>query len=228
MILGFSYHRTFYRIDARIKAIGVDLNATLKENSRMRRDAGKRRDKRNEISRQTSGAKLYAVTSLLTLSPFELSAFVSTARVRGSDSQCLIYRYKETPRTFPRSSYQPPLIVPWYLLQHRFKAEEEEGEGGMVRQAASGSSLAVYDSLDCVKAERKLNEKETSPDKESKFQWDEMRFVRLFPDRLRVGKRERKDCRTRGITIPYENVTLIGKANSIDRATNTMTDQQLL
>lgn len=131
MILSFSYQSAFCRIDARVKGIGVDLNAALKENSRMRRDAGKRRDKRNEISRQTSGAKLYAVTSLLTLSPFELSAFVSTARVRGrSDSECFIYRHKETPRTFPPSSYQPPLIVPWYLLQHRFKAEEGGGEEG--------------------------------------------------------------------------------------------------
>lgn len=200
MILSFSYHRAFCRIDARIKGIGVDLNATLKENNRMRRDAGKRRDKRNEISQQTSGAKLYAVTSLLTFSPFELSAFVSTCA--DEVIHRLVYRYKETPRTFPRSSYQPPLIVPWYLLQYRFKAEEEEGEGGVVRQAASGSSLAVYDSLDCVKVERKLNEKERSPDKESKFQRDEMRFVRLFLDQPRVGKRERKDCRTRRITIP--------------------------
>lgn len=98
------------------------------------------------------------------------------------------------------------------------------------RRAASGGSLTVYDSPDCIKAGRKRNKKERA-DSEPKFQCDGMRFVRLFPDRPQgaeergVGKGSKGLLR--GITIPCENVTLIGRANPIDANRSAILRQRL-
>lgn len=67
-----SHCHAFCRINVHTESIGIDLNGALKENSRTRRVAGtaERRNKRNEISRQTSVAKLHAVMPLLYSPPF--------------------------------------------------------------------------------------------------------------------------------------------------------------